>query len=665
MSRLSAIAATAVLAVGVGLAGPAAAQTSSRSDGLKHAERYAVIDVAPLANVTAGETARVILPMPAGPLELDLKQYSIRAPDFQVLVQDDSGIRAVPAPPVRTVRGQIAGIDDSRVVGSVMNGQFIGKIQGGPDEAWISVNPLAEFEPGADPRKHVVVVASEMGDAGYRCGVDDAFLIAQGIDPIDLNALPAEPIEGGFKVTGPVGSPSAKRAGHDHDHDHSIDALAGGDFELQPEGAINDRTDVLIDADVQFFNLNGGSVPNTIGDIENVMAGVDDVYQRDLDIAWEITGVLVRTSTAANPYTTSNAEALLCEFVSEWNGGAVGTIRRDVAHLFTGRPLIGTTIGIAFNSVICNAVSASGCGGPQNVAYGLVESRFSTLFDARVSLSAHELGHNYNAGHCAGGTCHIMCAELNGCGGTIGADLVFGPTATNEIVSFRNGLNCLDPQTPAINPPLVESWGSSTIDTNRWNWFNNDLSVTSSGPTPPNGVFSLELRSFGSVLLRDGDIRSTEVLLGGQSGMFFQAVVARTGTSAGDALVVEYRDPSDNWRELVTSVSDGNDTEFTPLIVSLPAFAYHNKFRLRMRIDADGFSPRFYVDEIRVGELEVDPPCQGDIDGDDIVAFSDLLSVLSAFGDCPPGECAADLDEDGVVGFSDVLAVLSAWGPCE
>ena len=60
-------------------------------------------------------------------------------------------------------------------------------------------------------------------------------------------------------------------------------------------------------------------------------------------------------------------------------------------------------------------------------------------------------------------------------------------------------------------------------------------------------------------------------------------------------------------------------------------------------------------------------PCTGNTDGDDIVGFNDLLSVLASFGPCPGGgePCPADVSGDGgVVDFQDLLIVLSNWGPC-
>lgn len=50
----------------------------------------------------------------------------------------------------------------------------------------------------------------------------------------------------------------------------------------------------------------------------------------------------------------------------------------------------------------------------------------------------------------------------------------------------------------------------------------------------------------------------------------------------------------------------------------------------------------------------------GDVDGDGLVDFADILAVLGSWGPCE-GDCPADLDGDGVVGFADLLLVLANW----
>lgn len=53
----------------------------------------------------------------------------------------------------------------------------------------------------------------------------------------------------------------------------------------------------------------------------------------------------------------------------------------------------------------------------------------------------------------------------------------------------------------------------------------------------------------------------------------------------------------------------------------------------------------------------------GDLDGDCTVGILDFLSLLAAWGPCPPtGGCAADLDSDGNVSIIDFLTLLANWG---
>ena len=56
------------------------------------------------------------------------------------------------------------------------------------------------------------------------------------------------------------------------------------------------------------------------------------------------------------------------------------------------------------------------------------------------------------------------------------------------------------------------------------------------------------------------------------------------------------------------------------------------------------------------------PPCPGDLDGDESIGFSDVLIVLNDWG-CVEN-CASDVDGDSSVGFSDVLIILNDWGAC-
>lgn len=61
------------------------------------------------------------------------------------------------------------------------------------------------------------------------------------------------------------------------------------------------------------------------------------------------------------------------------------------------------------------------------------------------------------------------------------------------------------------------------------------------------------------------------------------------------------------------------------------------------------------------GTLGANDPCPGDTNGDNLVNFTDLNTVLSEFGLSGPG-LSGDLNDDGTVNFVDLNGVLSAFG---
>ncbi len=54
--------------------------------------------------------------------------------------------------------------------------------------------------------------------------------------------------------------------------------------------------------------------------------------------------------------------------------------------------------------------------------------------------------------------------------------------------------------------------------------------------------------------------------------------------------------------------------------------------------------------------------CPGDVDENQVVDFTDLVLLLSAWGPC--SGCPEDVDGDGSVGFTDLVQLLGGWGPC-
>lgn len=195
--------------------------------------------------------------------------------------------------------------------------------------------------------------------------------------------------------------------------------------------------EIACEADYAFYQKNGNDVDATHDDILLVMAGCDLIYERDATIQIRVKSILVRTS--ADPYSTTTSGTLLSQFRSWWNANQTGT-PRDLAHLFTGRNLDGNVIGVAYLSVVCSSTSG----------YGLSESRYTSNVMRRIGLTAHELGHNWSAGHCNNSSpCWIMCPSLGGCDNNV---TKFAPVSITAITNHKNSRSCLSvPYTPTLS----------------------------------------------------------------------------------------------------------------------------------------------------------------------------------------------------------------------
>lgn len=329
--------------------------------------------------------------------QLQLEPYDVRAPGFQLLIADQNGIRQEPTPPSVTYRGGLSAVPASIAAATVVEGLLTAVVVM-PDGGTWAIQAVRPVQPTASPRLHVVFHGRDTRNLPFRCGTTGP-------------SLPVEPL---------------------------------------PMPEANAACQIACEGDFPFYQLNGGNTTTTQNNITGIVNGMDSIYRSDVQIQYSITTILVRTTT--DPYTTTNASGLLSQFQSQWNTFH-GSIQRDVAHLFTGRSLDGSTIGIAILGTVCNLSSA----------YGLAQSMFSGNYAARVALSSHEVGHNWNASHCDGQPdCRIMCSGLGGCTGVITS---FGQSEKNQILAFKSTRTCLSlpPTITGLLPNAVQAFQPQTV----------------------------------------------------------------------------------------------------------------------------------------------------------------------------------------------------------
>lgn len=331
----------------------------------------------------------VSLPNPFGqqPLEVRLQPHSLRATNFQVLVYEaDGGYRQASIPALTTYRGKADGPLPLQVLASRTALGWRMSLKSDLEDTW-SVHPVRRWLPTAGQAWHVLVREDLVEEIPFLCGAE------------------ASPHSASAPNGSASGMPNPSQ-GQTHELDKNCQYLG----------------QIAFDADYEYYQLFGSSVPNTVAQIESHMNEVDYFYARDVQITHEITTIIVRTAPF---YTPTSGGDLLDQFRIEWINNQ-SHIQRDMAHLMTNKP--GSIIqygGLAWVGVVCDS------------NYGYAWSLDS------AGIVGHEVGHNWGSGH---------CHDVSPCNNMCGACLYIGPNTKDIIVNFRNSRNCLEKVGPYPTP---------------------------------------------------------------------------------------------------------------------------------------------------------------------------------------------------------------------
>jgi hypothetical protein len=146
---------------------------------------------------------------------------------------------------------------------------------------------------------------------------------------------------------------------------------------------------ISTDADPEWYAKYGDQSNAVIASLINT---AEALYNRQLGLRFRI--VKQHVYTNGSPYSTSEPGALLGLFtrnpdnaVNLSNDPNSFHQEVDLKHLFTGKDLDGSVIGIAYIGVVCAVPSLS---------YGITQSYMEV---ANAGIFAHELGHNFGANH--------------------------------------------------------------------------------------------------------------------------------------------------------------------------------------------------------------------------------------------------------------------------
>ena len=218
---------------------------------------------------------------------------------------------------------------------------------------------------------------------------------------------------------------------------------------------------IATEADAEYVSaLGGASLANA--HIMNIMNLVDGIYQVEIGVTFQIAFQNAWSDSSSDPYNSTAPSTLLSEFRNHWNSNFTN-VQRSLAHLWTGKNLDGSTIGIASVGVVCRTPSS---------AYGLSQ-RFpvdsaNPITAQTVVLTAHEIGHNFSAFHTnepedvppdIEQPCDNTIMEAS-----VGPGSNFCPFSRSQIVGHANAYDSclLDTSTPAPTPACVETPISTT-----------------------------------------------------------------------------------------------------------------------------------------------------------------------------------------------------------
>lgn len=136
----------------------------------------------------------------------------------------------------------------------------------------------------------------------------------------------------------------------------------------------------------------------------------------------------------------ATSKDILEEFTAEWRANK-GSVRRDVAHLFSGSSFDSGVLGWAWKSTIC-----SGANG-----YGANWISWSKNIALRASLFAHELAHNAGASHFGEGCSNWLMAP---CGSGLSG---FSEESQRAVTSYLNKQSCVSDEGTRSSSPIPQS----------------------------------------------------------------------------------------------------------------------------------------------------------------------------------------------------------------
>lgn len=304
------------------------------------------------------EFDQLIIEVNGKTFDFNLRARDIRPAHYKLRVQDDTGIHEMPRSLNKTYAGRTnTGHYDVRITAD--DNFFYALIEQGHDAYYIE--PARKLNPAAPA---------------------DQFLMYWGSDNLkgftnDLCGVKTKPAE----------------------HSHAEDELPEQP-QMEERMVVCKVLEIALANDFEMYQEKGSVAEveaHNLAVINNVETNYDDEFTTD--VQFDIVEIFVAASNAADPWTNSTNPNTLLDAFTAWGPNGFENVH-DIGALWTNREFDGDVIGLAWIQVVCTS------------------NRYHTVQDFTNNapllrcLQAHELGHNFNAGHDAAGSTHIMAPSV-------------------------------------------------------------------------------------------------------------------------------------------------------------------------------------------------------------------------------------------------------------
>lgn len=202
-----------------------------------------------------------------------------------------------------------------------------------------------------------------------------------------------------------------------------------GSVVAQGPGATS-QIDLAVIGDFEFTSDKGAG---TNAALTTRMNNVDGIFSMQLGVQINVNRIDTFASNN-DPFTDQLDAGVLLDELTDYRGDTPAQNSNGLSHLFTGRNLDTSTVGVAYSSALCS----------RRFGAGLTQGTHSPTMDSLIA--AHEIGHNFGAPHdgTSGSACEsesqdfLMAPSLNG------SDQ-FSPCSITQMQDDVENASCITP----------------------------------------------------------------------------------------------------------------------------------------------------------------------------------------------------------------------------